>query len=94
MRGSLDLEFLLLTRSEQGISLFDKSGEYYFPAQVREVFDVSGAGDTVGAVIVTLLAAGIQAKVSAWLANQAGGIAVSRTGTTAVTMEELIASLE
>jgi len=94
MRRSLDVEFLLLTRSEQGMSLFDKNGEYYFPARVREVFDVSGAGDTVGAVMVTLLAAGVQAKVSAWLANQAGGIAVSRTGTTAVTMEELIASLQ
>jgi len=94
MRRTLGLELLLLTRSEHGMSLFDIHGEHYFPAKVREAFDVCGAGDTVGAVMITLFAAGIQGKVSAWLANQAAGIAVSRTGTTAVTMEELMASLQ
>ncbi len=94
LRRSLNVESLLLTRSEQGMSLFDSRGEHHFPAQVREVFDVCGAGDTAGAVMATLLAAGIDLRLSAWLANRAAGIAVSRTGTAAVTMNELVNSLQ
>lgn len=93
MRQSLNVNTLLLTRSEEGISLFDSEGCHHFRAQVREVFDVCGAGDTVGAVMITLLAAGVQEKLAAWLANRAAGIAVARTGTSAVSMDDLIASL-
>lgn len=93
MRTALNIDTLLLTRSEQGISVFGSEGTHHFPAQVREVFDVCGAGDTVGAVMITLLAAGLETVLAAWLANRAAGIAVSRVGTTAVTMSELVNSL-
>ncbi len=93
MRESLNVDTLLVTRSDEGVSLFDRAGVHHFPAQVREVFDVCGAGDTVGAVMITLLAAGIDNVLAAWLANRAAGIAVSRVGTTAVTMSELLSSL-
>ena len=63
------------------------------PAQVREVFDVSGAGDTVIAVMATLLAAGIDMRVAVAVANRAAGLAISRLGTAAVTMNELMSSL-
>lgn len=93
MREALNVNALLLTRSEEGMSLFDGSGIHHFPAQVREVFDVCGAGDTAGAVMITFLAAGIEDTLAAWLANRAAGIAVSRVGATAVTMRELVDSL-
>lgn len=94
MRESLNIKALLLTRSEQGMSLFDTAGVCHFPAQVREVFDVCGAGDTVSAVMITLLAGGVEDSLAAWLANRAAGIAVSKVGTAAVTMSELFNSLQ
>ncbi|HOA92749.1 MAG TPA: D-glycero-beta-D-manno-heptose-7-phosphate kinase, partial [Quisquiliibacterium sp.] len=58
LRRSLEIRYLLLTRSEEGMTLFSEAGELHVPAQAREVYDVSGAGDTVVAVIAAMFAAG------------------------------------
>ena len=92
LRRSLGIDHLLLTRSEEGMTLFSDSGELRVSAQAREVFDVSGAGDTVVAVIAVMLAAGRPVEDAVRLANRAGGIVVGKLGTAAVSKEELFAS--
>ena len=89
LRQSLQIDALLLTRSEEGMSLFDEEGVRHFAAQAREVFDVSGAGDTVIAVIAALLAAGIALESAVAIANHAAGLAVSKLGTAVVSFDEL-----
>jgi rfaE bifunctional protein kinase chain/domain len=89
LRKSLDLEALLLTRSEEGMSLFTEAGVSHVKAQAREVFDVSGAGDTVIATLAVALAAGWPLERAMALANRAGGIVVGKLGTATVTSEEL-----
>ena len=90
---SLNLEALLLTRAEEGMTLFDCDGatfgRYDVPAQAREVFDVTGAGDTVIATLATLLASGAQVREAVDYANRAGGIVVGKFGTSVVTADEL-----
>ena len=76
LRAELDLQYLLLTRSEEGMTLFSDEGAMTVPAQAREVFDVSGAGDTVIAVLVTLVAAGAPIPDAVATANRAAGLAV------------------
>jgi D-glycero-beta-D-manno-heptose-7-phosphate kinase len=80
---------LLLTRAEEGMSLFDDNGELRVPAEARQVFDVTGAGDTVIATMAALLAAGLSPREAVPIANRAGGIFVSRFGTASVSYEEL-----
>jgi rfaE bifunctional protein kinase chain/domain len=89
LRAELDLEALLVTRSEEGMSLYTSEGIEHFPAMAREVFDVSGAGDTVIATLATMLGSGISLSESAAIANRAGGIVVGKLGTATVTPEEL-----
>jgi rfaE bifunctional protein kinase chain/domain len=89
LRKSLDLEALLLTRSEEGMSLFTEAGVSRVKAQAREVFDVSGAGDTVIGALAVALAAGWPLERAMALANRAGGIVVGKLGTATVTSEEL-----
>jgi rfaE bifunctional protein kinase chain/domain len=89
LRKSLDLEALLLTRSEEGMSLFTDAGVSHVKAQAREVFDVSGAGDTVIGTLAVALAAGWPLDRAMALANRAGGIVVGKLGTATVTSEEL-----
>ena len=89
LRKSLDLQALLLTRSEEGMSLFTEQGVSHVKAQAREVFDVSGAGDTVIATLAVALAAGWPLEKAMALANRAGGIVVGKLGTATVTSEEL-----
>jgi rfaE bifunctional protein kinase chain/domain len=89
LRAELGLQALLLTRSEEGMSLFDQQGTWTVPAQAREVFDVSGAGDTVIAVLATMLAVGAGLKEAVTLANRAGGIVVGKLGTATVSYAEL-----
>jgi D-beta-D-heptose 7-phosphate kinase/D-beta-D-heptose 1-phosphate adenosyltransferase len=85
---------ILLTRSEQGASLISGNGEaLHLPARAQEVFDVSGAGDAVAATMAMALAAGVALSDAAGLANLAGGIAVSKTGTATVSRDELATSL-
>ncbi len=89
LRNSLDLQALLLTRSEEGMSLYTESGVSHVKAQAREVFDVSGAGDTVIGTLAVALAAGWPLERAMALANRAGGIVVGKLGTATVTSEEL-----
>jgi rfaE bifunctional protein kinase chain/domain len=89
LRQELGLAALIVTRSEEGMSVFDDAGHYRLPAQAREVFDVTGAGDTVIATLAALTACGQPLRQAAELANRAGGIVVGRFGTANVTYEEL-----
>ncbi len=85
------LDHLLITRSEEGMSLFSRSGEaVHIPTVAREVFDVSGAGDTVLASLAVGMAAGLGMSESARLANTAAGIAVAKLGTSTVSPAEII----
>ncbi len=92
MRTALNLEALLLTRSEEGMTLFDAEGELHVPAVAREVFDVTGAGDTVIATLATLSAAGMSLRDAVPIANRAGGIVVGKFGTATVSYSELFAT--
>jgi len=87
--AELELDGLLLTRSEQGMTLFDRQGAMHVPAQAREVYDVSGAGDTVIASVAVMLAAGATLAEAVRIANRAAGIVVGKLGTAVVTREEL-----
>lgn len=89
LRDKLDLEALLVTRSEEGMSLFIGSRHVQIPAQAKEVFDVSGAGDTVIAVLGTALSAGYDLEHAAYLANAAASIVVGKVGTCPITLKEL-----
>ena len=89
LRHSLGIQALLLTRSEEGMSLFTEQGVSHVRAQAREVFDVSGAGDTVIATLAVALAAQWPLDRAMALANRAGGIVVGKLGTATVTSEEL-----
>jgi len=91
LRQELQLDALLLTRSEEGMTLFDAQGELSVSAQAREVFDVTGAGDTVIATLATLVAAGLTLREAMPLANKAGGVVVGKFGTATVSFEELMA---
>jgi len=93
LRRSLKLEALLLTRSEEGMSLFEEGAVHDEPARAREVYDVSGAGDTVIAVFAVMLGAGAGVREAMRIANQAAGIVVSKFGTAVVGLDELAAAL-
>lgn len=89
LRSKLKLEKLLLTRSEEGMTLFDSEGHLNFPTEAREVFDVSGAGDTAIATLALMLTQGKNWHTAVQTANRAAGIVVGRFGTAAVTAEDL-----
>jgi D-beta-D-heptose 7-phosphate kinase/D-beta-D-heptose 1-phosphate adenosyltransferase len=87
---TLELETLIVTRSEEGISIFFRNGdEMHLPTEAREVFDVTGAGDTVLSLIGVGLACGLAIEDAARMANLAAGIAVSKLGTSTVSVEEI-----
>lgn len=90
-----DTEHLLITLGEQGLMLFHRGGvPYHAPTRAREVFDVSGAGDTVIALYTLALSAGATPAEAAEIANHASGIVVGKLGTATVTPAELLASFE
>ena len=89
LRAELALDALLVTRAEEGMSLFTDEGALHIPAQAREVFDVSGAGDTVIATLGVLLGTGADFASAVRVANQAAGIVVGKLGTAVVHPEEL-----
>jgi len=93
LRTQLGLQAILLTRSEDGMTLFSDEDTWSVPAQAREVFDVSGAGDTVIAVLAVMLAAGRPLREAVAAANRAGGIVVGKLGTATVSYEELFAGV-
>jgi rfaE bifunctional protein kinase chain/domain len=94
LRRELGIDGLVLTRSEEGMSLFDAAGHTQVPAEAREVFDVTGAGDTVIATLAALLACGLGLREAMPLANRAGGIVVGKFGTASVSYDELFAGME
>ena len=89
LRRQLALEALLLTRGEEGMTLFRDSGVLHVKAEKHEVYDVTGAGDTVIATLATMLASGVALEQAVRIANRAAGIKVTRFGTAAVTRTEL-----
>jgi rfaE bifunctional protein kinase chain/domain len=91
LRAAIDVGAVLLTRSEEGMTLFDAHGVTHEPARAREVFDVTGAGDTVIAALAVLVGAGVPLPDAMRLANKAGGIVVGKFGTATVSYDELAA---
>jgi rfaE bifunctional protein kinase chain/domain len=89
LRADIALDAVLLTRSEEGMTLFADGQAVHEPARAREVFDVTGAGDTVIATLASLLAAGLPLDAAMRLANKAGGIVVGKFGTATVSYGEL-----
>jgi rfaE bifunctional protein kinase chain/domain len=89
LRERLALDALLVTRSEEGMTLYTAGGTLTIPAQAREVYDVSGAGDTVIATVGTLLAAGAPLADAVQVANAAAGVVVGKLGAAVVTPDEL-----
>ncbi len=89
LRTELKLDTVLLTRSEDGMTLFGASGMVHEPALAREVYDVSGAGDTVIATLAVMLASGLDLAAAMRLANRAAGVVVGKLGTATCTLAEL-----
>lgn len=88
--NKVSAEMLMITRSEAGMSLFTKEGDHFdFPVRSKEVKDVTGAGDTVLAMIAVALANGLDIKSSAQLANIAAGIAIERLGCARVDLSDM-----
>jgi D-beta-D-heptose 7-phosphate kinase/D-beta-D-heptose 1-phosphate adenosyltransferase len=93
--GRLDLSAVLMTRGERGMLLAERdAGPHFLPAVARQVYDVTGAGDTVVAVLALALAAGAALPQAAELANLAGGIVVGKVGTATVEADELMRAAE
>ena len=90
LRRELQLEALLVTRSEDGMSLFMADEVLHVPTHTREVFDVSGAGDTVIATLAVMLASGAALPDAMRIANRAAGIVVGKLGTAVVSREEIV----
>ncbi len=88
-----DFQFLTVTMSEKGISLIRRDGRYHSPARAREVFDVSGAGDTVIATLAAGMAGGLKVTTAVELANLAAGIVVGKMGTVPIAQHELVVAL-
>jgi len=93
LRRELRLQGLLLTRSEEGMTLFTEEDVTHIPAMAREVYDVSGAGDTVIATMAVMMANGMRMQDAVAVANRAGGIVVGKLGTATVTKEELFSEV-
>ena len=89
LRRQLGLDALLVTRGEEGMTLYRQGRVLHVKAEKREVYDVSGAGDTVIATLATMLAAGIALEQAVRIANRAAGIKVMKFGTAAVSKAEL-----
>jgi rfaE bifunctional protein kinase chain/domain len=89
LRAALKLDAILVTLGEGGMTLFDARGDLHVEANAREVFDVTGAGDTVIATLAAMVAAGMPLRDAMPIANKAGGIVVGKFGTATVSYEEL-----
>jgi D-beta-D-heptose 7-phosphate kinase/D-beta-D-heptose 1-phosphate adenosyltransferase len=95
LQKRLDAEAVLVTRGADGMSLFEKAGAYtHLPTVAREVYDVTGAGDTVVSVVAACLAAGAGFVTACLLANHAAGIVIREVGTATCSPEALLASIE
>ncbi len=89
LRESLEMDALLVTLSEAGMTLFDAAGQHHVDADAREVFDVTGAGDTVIATLAAMVAAGMSLREAMHVANRAAGIVVGKFGTATASYEEV-----
>jgi D-beta-D-heptose 7-phosphate kinase/D-beta-D-heptose 1-phosphate adenosyltransferase len=89
LRTSYDIENILITRSKEGMTLVNDSGAHDFGTKAKEVYDVSGAGDTVVAALAAFLAGGVKLNAAIDIANTAAGIAVGKSGTYIVTLRDL-----
>ena len=94
LRERLKARSVLITRGEEGMSLFTPDGHTHFPTRARKVFDVTGAGDTVVATIATALASRATLAEACVLANHAAGLVVAQLGTATAGAAELVQSLE
>jgi rfaE bifunctional protein kinase chain/domain len=94
LRTELGLDALLVTRSEEGMSLFREQDILHEPTQAREVFDVSGAGDTVIATLAVMLASGADMVEAVRIANRAAGVVVAKLGTAVVSREEILEDMK
>jgi D-beta-D-heptose 7-phosphate kinase/D-beta-D-heptose 1-phosphate adenosyltransferase len=91
--GSLDMDFMVVTLGDKGIAVLRKDSRLHAPAVVRQVYDVSGAGDTVIAVLALALACDVEIETAVQLANLAAGIVVNKAGTVPIQREELLGAL-
>jgi len=89
LHADLGLEYVLLTRSERGMTLYDGKQNHHIPTAARDVFDVTGAGDTVIAVFTACLARGDDALAAAKVANNAAGVVVGKVGTATADWSEI-----
>ena len=89
LRSTLALDALLVTRSEEGMTLYRPGQRRHEPTQAREVFDVSGAGDTVIGTLGLAMAAGLPLETAMSLANAAAGVVVAKLGTAVCSQAEL-----
>ena len=89
LHKELSLQYVLITRSEKGMTLFDGKQHHHIPTAARDVFDVTGAGDTVIAVFTTCLARGDDALSAAQTANRAAGVVVGKVGTATASWPEI-----
>jgi len=94
LRESLDLDALIVTRSEEGMSLYTASEAWTEQTRAQEVYDVSGAGDTVIGTLALMVAGGAVLHDAMRVANHAAGIVVGKLGTAVVTQDELLRSLQ
>ena len=93
LRAALGLEFLAVTRGEEGISLIEDNQILHIPATAKQVFDVSGAGDTVIATLAAGIIHGLNHQEALHLANIAAGVVVGKVGTVPITWEDLLHEL-
>jgi rfaE bifunctional protein kinase chain/domain len=91
--ASIECRAVLVTRGEEGMTLFNEGGVTHIPTVAREVYDVTGAGDTVIATLALAIASGASLEEAAVLANHAAGVVVAKVGTASVTREELLATI-
>ena len=94
IREDIDCEGVLVTRGEAGMALLQGEDIVTIPTMAKEVYDVTGAGDTVAATLALGLAAECSMTDAAVLANHAAGIVVGKVGTASVSREELLATLD
>jgi D-beta-D-heptose 7-phosphate kinase/D-beta-D-heptose 1-phosphate adenosyltransferase len=91
--GSLDMQFMVVTLGDKGIAVLRRDSRLHAPAVVRQVYDVSGAGDTVIAVLALALACHVEIETAVQLANLAAGIVVNKVGTVPIQREKLLGAL-
>ena len=94
LQNQLEAEMIMVTLSEQGVYMHSKNGRKIIPAHIRNIADVSGAGDTVIATTVVCLAAGLDEFKTASVANLAGGLVCESVGVVPINKEELLKEAE